>query len=347
MFWTTVVTSIIAMLIAVPLGVGGRAVHHPVRAALAGAAGRARWSTCSPRCPRSSTASGALIHRGQYFTPVQRRPASVARLDPVLRDDAGRQRQSTIVFTGRRAGDHGPADRHGDLAARSSHQTPTAHKEGALALGATQWEMIRTAVLPFGRPGVISASMLGLGRALGETVAVRSSCSPAERRRPWTWSVFNGGETFASKIANNASEFDTPAEDRRLHRRRPGAVRADLRRQRHRPHRHRAQEGLHRMSTVAARQHRTTRTAGTAGDDGSGAGVQVGRRGPPRTSLARIVHVGRVLPRRSSRWSGSSAAVIRKGGQLLLESQLVDQLAGAASPPAASAAAPRTPSRAR
>ena len=51
-------------------------------------------------------------------------------------------------------------------------QTPVLHEEAALALGATRWEMIRTAVLPFGRPGVISASMLGLGRALGETMAV-------------------------------------------------------------------------------------------------------------------------------------------------------------------------------
>jgi phosphate transport system permease protein len=51
-------------------------------------------------------------------------------------------------------------------------QTPVLHEEAALALGATRWEMIRTAVLPFGRPGIISASMLGLGRALGETMAV-------------------------------------------------------------------------------------------------------------------------------------------------------------------------------
>ncbi len=51
-------------------------------------------------------------------------------------------------------------------------QTPVLHEEAALALGATRWEMIRTAVLPFGRAGVISASMLGLGRALGETMAV-------------------------------------------------------------------------------------------------------------------------------------------------------------------------------
>lgn len=51
-------------------------------------------------------------------------------------------------------------------------QVPRAHEEAALALGATRWEVIRTAVLPFGRPGVISASMLGLGRAMGETIAV-------------------------------------------------------------------------------------------------------------------------------------------------------------------------------
>ena len=51
-------------------------------------------------------------------------------------------------------------------------QTPRLQEEAALALGATRWEMIRTAVLPHGRAGVISATMLGLGRALGETLAV-------------------------------------------------------------------------------------------------------------------------------------------------------------------------------
>lgn len=51
-------------------------------------------------------------------------------------------------------------------------QTPVLHEEAALALGATRWEMIRIAVLPFGRAGIISAAMLGLGRALGETMAV-------------------------------------------------------------------------------------------------------------------------------------------------------------------------------
>jgi phosphate transport system permease protein len=89
------------------------------------------------------------------------------------------------------------------------NQTPVAHKEGALALGATRWEMIRTAVLPFGTPGVISAAMLGLGRALGETIAVSLIIGTVGT---FSWSLFSGGETFASKIANNAQEFDTPAK---------------------------------------------------------------------------------------------------------------------------------------
>lgn len=51
-------------------------------------------------------------------------------------------------------------------------QTPQLHQEAALAIGATRWEMIRMAALPFGRSSIIGASMLGLGRALGETMAV-------------------------------------------------------------------------------------------------------------------------------------------------------------------------------
>ncbi len=51
-------------------------------------------------------------------------------------------------------------------------QTPSLQEQASLALGATRWEMIRQVVFPFGRSGVVSASMLGLGRALGETMAV-------------------------------------------------------------------------------------------------------------------------------------------------------------------------------
>ncbi len=58
-------------------------------------------------------------------------------------------------------------------------QTPVLHEEAALALGATRWEMVKMAVFPFGRSGIVSASMLGLGRALGETMAVAMVLSVA------------------------------------------------------------------------------------------------------------------------------------------------------------------------
>ena len=91
-------------------------------------------------------------------------------------------------------------------------QTPRDHIEAALALGATRWEVIRTAVLPHGRSGVVSGSMLGLGRALGETIAVMIILTTPPQGAPFTPSIFAGGETFASKIANNAAEFDSPSK---------------------------------------------------------------------------------------------------------------------------------------
>ncbi len=58
-------------------------------------------------------------------------------------------------------------------------QTPTAHKEAAVALGATRWEMIRMAVFPHARSGLVGAIILGLGRALGETIAVALVLAPS------------------------------------------------------------------------------------------------------------------------------------------------------------------------
>ncbi len=77
-------------------------------------------------------------------------------------------------------------------------QAPAFHQEAALALGATRWETIRMAVLPFGRPGIISGVMLGLGRALGETMAVAMVLSTGG----FTWSmVTSGNNTIAAEIA--------------------------------------------------------------------------------------------------------------------------------------------------
>lgn len=90
-------------------------------------------------------------------------------------------------------------------------QVPQMHEEAALALGATRWEVIRMSVLPFGRSGVISASMLGLGRALGETMAVATVLSPtfdinASLLDP-------GGGTFAQNIASKFGEATADGRD--------------------------------------------------------------------------------------------------------------------------------------
>jgi phosphate transport system permease protein len=86
-------------------------------------------------------------------------------------------------------------------------QVDPAQKEAALALGATRWEMVRTSVLPPSRPGIISATMLGLGRALGETIAValvigNSTKITSHVLLPGT------GATIASNIANLFGEAD-------------------------------------------------------------------------------------------------------------------------------------------
>jgi phosphate transport system permease protein len=78
-------------------------------------------------------------------------------------------------------------------------QVPRATVEASLALGATRWEMVQQAIFPFARPGMISASMLGLGRALGETIAVALLLSASNTIN---WHITEpGGNTFAANIA--------------------------------------------------------------------------------------------------------------------------------------------------
>jgi phosphate transport system permease protein len=84
-------------------------------------------------------------------------------------------------------------------------QVPSGTREAAYALGATRWEMIRTAVLPFSRPGIMAAVMLGLGRALGETIAVAlvllSSFEISAKV------LGPGGNTVAANIATKFAEY--------------------------------------------------------------------------------------------------------------------------------------------
>ena len=78
-------------------------------------------------------------------------------------------------------------------------QTPPSEKEAALALGSTRWGMIRTVVLPFGRGGIIGGAMLGLGRALGETIAVALIVSPIFTISPHI--LQSGANSIAAHIA--------------------------------------------------------------------------------------------------------------------------------------------------
>jgi phosphate ABC transporter permease protein PstC len=84
---------------------------------------------------------------------------------------------------------------------------PSDHKEAALALGATRWEMIRMAVLPYSRRGITGAAMLGLGRAIGETIAVTLVIGNAPTIGH---TIFDQGYTLAAVIAN---EFGEAAND--------------------------------------------------------------------------------------------------------------------------------------
>ncbi|MEV7683028.1 phosphate ABC transporter permease subunit PstC [Streptomyces sp. NPDC088341] len=91
-------------------------------------------------------------------------------------------------------------------------QAPVGEREGAYALGATRWGVIRTVVLPFGRGGVIGGTMLGLGRALGETIAVYMIISPAFVIQPRI--LENGTNSVSSLIAlryGSASDFGMSA----------------------------------------------------------------------------------------------------------------------------------------
>jgi phosphate transport system permease protein len=85
-------------------------------------------------------------------------------------------------------------------------QTPTLSVEAALALGATRWEMIRMAVFPFARSGIVSGAMLGLGRALGETMAVAMVLSPTPFLMTFRLLNSTNPNTIAASIAQNFPE---------------------------------------------------------------------------------------------------------------------------------------------
>jgi phosphate transport system permease protein len=84
---------------------------------------------------------------------------------------------------------------------------PTELKEAALGLGTTRWEMVRGVVFPYARGGVAAAMILGLGRAVGEAIAVTQVIGSVNNQI--SWNLFNGGNTLAAQIANEFQNATT------------------------------------------------------------------------------------------------------------------------------------------
>jgi phosphate transport system permease protein len=84
---------------------------------------------------------------------------------------------------------------------------PTVLKESAYGLGCTKWEVVRKVVLPYTRNGVVGGVMLGLGRALGETMAVTFVIGNAHEL---SWSLFSAGNSISSTLANEFAEAASP-----------------------------------------------------------------------------------------------------------------------------------------
>jgi len=85
---------------------------------------------------------------------------------------------------------------------------PSELKEAALGLGTTRWEMVRGVVFPYARGGVAAAMILGLGRAVGEAIAVSQVIGAFDNGI--SWNLFSAGDTLAAKLAN---EYASPTSN--------------------------------------------------------------------------------------------------------------------------------------
>ncbi len=198
----TLLTAGIALVIGVPVAVADLAVPH--RALLRAARGvRSRSSsTCSPRSRRSSTASGASCVLAPNLRGFQQWLADTFSFLPFW---AGHVAGPSYFLAGLVL-----AIMILPIVSAISREViatvPSEHKEAALALGATRWEMIRIAVLPYARPGITGGAMLGLGRAVGETIAVAYVIGGSTTLGH---SIFEQGQSLAGVIALQFGEAES------------------------------------------------------------------------------------------------------------------------------------------
>jgi len=90
---------------------------------------------------------------------------------------------------------------------------PNSQREAAYSLGATRWEMVRTAIFPYAKSGILGAAMLGLGRAVGETMLVTLIIGNTVASAAIPTSLFSESQTLSSLIAN---EFNEASSDLQL-----------------------------------------------------------------------------------------------------------------------------------
>jgi phosphate transport system permease protein len=197
LLWTTVLISVFAMVIAVPVSIGIALFitqYAPARLARP----VAYVIDLLAAIPSIIYGIWGIAVLAPQLTGLQNGLSSALGWIPLFKD---RNNQVGTVFDGGIVLAIMILPIITSIAREVFERTPRANIEASLALGATKWEMIRMSVLPYGRPGVISGAMLGLGRALGETIAVYLIVRSAGNGAAFDASLFGNGTTFAAQIA--------------------------------------------------------------------------------------------------------------------------------------------------
>ena len=190
LLWTTVISSLLALLIAVPLSVGIALFITQL-------------------APRKLASPVAFVGSSEIVNGLRGAIITTLGWIPIFSEDSSWSSATGTVYLASLVLAIMILPIITAVSRDVMAQTPHDQVEAALALGSTRWEVIKLAVLPHSRSGIISGSMLGLGRALGETLAVTlilQTMSPMALKQNLNLSIFVGGETFASKIAGNFSE---------------------------------------------------------------------------------------------------------------------------------------------
>ena len=203
----TAITSLVALVLAAPLAMGDRALPHRARAACLRAPGHGARRDARRDPERRASASGASSSSARLLRDHDRALAAQrVRLHPALRRAVG---TGASIFTAIIVLTIMILPIVSSISRELFLGVPHDLKEGALALGTTRWEMVRGVMFPYARGGIAAALILGLGRALGEAIAVTQVIGGGVFIH---WNLFGGGDTLASKIAASYQGSTTKLE---------------------------------------------------------------------------------------------------------------------------------------